>query len=416
MPPTSVQPSIPRQVLSGIQPTGNLHIGNYFGAIVNWVDLQNTEHVLNSSRKVLYSIVDLHAITVPQDPVQLAANCRTMTAALLACGISKDKSAVFIQSHVSGHSELAWLLGTLTPISFLQRMTQYKDKVQKGQDSNSRLGLFSYPVLMSADVLLYRATHVPVGDDQVQHLELCRDIAGFFNTSFCKNEQANISSKHESISSRKKQMSSAASLDKPTDAATTNTTNFFPYPTPVFSTATRVMSLRDGLVKMSKSDASAQTRIELTDSDDDIRSKIMKSKTDLIAGVSYNAAERPEVSNLCRIYAATVNAANSKLRSASSSSSSVPSSTHIIQPPPSFPLLTPDAVPQEFHGKSLKEFKTALADVLVSHLGPIRGEIRRIHQDQQYISSVLREGAEYANEIAEENMKQIRQLMGFVPK
>src|SRR5580658_3124318 len=249
------------RIFSGVQPTGNLHLGNYLGAIRNWVRLQR-------DFDCIFCIVDLHALTLPQDPAQLRAQTREVTAAYIAAGIDPDRCIIFNQSTVSGHAELSWLLGCLTPLGWLNRMTQFKEKAGKTRDE-AGLGLYAYPVLMAADILLYKATHVPVGEDQKQHLELSRDIAGAFN------RQYNV--------------------------------DFFPLPEPqILGEATRVMSLRDGTKKMSKSDESDYSRINLTDDADAIALKIKKAKTDAepLPAALADLQKRPEADNLVTIYAA----------------------------------------------------------------------------------------------------------------
>jgi tryptophanyl-tRNA synthetase len=247
------------RIFSGVQPTGNLHLGNYLGAIRNWVALQG-------EYEAIYCIVDLHAITIPQDPKRLADHTREVAAAYLAAGIDPDSTIIFVQSHVAAHAELTWVFNCVTPLGWLNRMTQFKDKAGKHRDQ-ALVGLYVYPVLMAADILAYRATHVPVGEDQKQHLELSRDIAGAFNRKY--------------------------------------DTEFFPLPEPlILGEATRVMSLRDGRTKMSSSDASDQARINLTDDADTIALKIRRAKSDSQMGVTYEPQSRPEAANLLSIYAA----------------------------------------------------------------------------------------------------------------
>ncbi|MCH2547651.1 MAG: tryptophan--tRNA ligase [Alphaproteobacteria bacterium] len=245
------------RIFSGVQPTGNLHLGNYLGAIRNWVEMQK-------NYDCIFCIVDLHAITVPQDPEALRNATREVTAAYIACGIDPQNAVIFNQSAVSAHAELAWILNCFTPLGWLNRMTQFKEKAGKHRD-NALLGLYSYPVLMAADILAYKATHVPVGEDQKQHLELARDIAGAFNRRYEKE--------------------------------------FFPIPEPVIAGhATRVMSLQDGTKKMSKSDPSEKSRIALTDDADTISKKIRKAKSDMIEGLSWDPENRPEAVNLINIF------------------------------------------------------------------------------------------------------------------
>jgi tryptophanyl-tRNA synthetase len=328
------------RIFSGIQPTGNLHLGNYLGAIRNWVKLQR-------DFECIFCIVDLHAITVPQDPALLARHTREVTAAYIACGLDTDHCIIFNQSMVTGHSELAWLLGCYTPLGWLNRMTQFKEKAGK-QRENAALGLYAYPVLMAADILLYQATHVPVGEDQKQHLELARDIAGAFNRR--------------------------------------HGVELFPQPEPqIFGAATRVMSLRDGTKKMSKSDTSDQSRINLTDDAEAIAQKIKRAKTDPhnlpddVAGLK----DRPEAENLLGIYAALTDK-------------------------------TIEAVVKEFAGAQFSTFKGALADVAVAVLGPIAAEMRRLMGDPGAIDAILRRGAERARAIADPVLAEAQRQIGFL--
>jgi tryptophanyl-tRNA synthetase len=328
------------RIFSGIQPTGNLHLGNYLGAIRNWVKLQR-------DYECIFCIVDLHAITMPQDPAALRKATREVTAAYIACGIDPVACTIFNQSTVSGHAELGWTLGCYAPLGWLNRMTQFKEKAGKQRD-NAGLGLYAYPVLMAADILLYKATHVPVGEDQKQHLELARDIAGAFNHR-CGVE-------------------------------------FFPLPEPqIFGAATRVMSLRDGTKKMSKSEPSEQSRINLTDDADTIASKIRKAKTDphalpdSVAGLE----GRPEAENLLGIYAALTDK-------------------------------TLEAVVAEFAGAQFSTFKGALADMAVAVLSPITAEMNRLMADPGAIDAILKQGAEKANAVAKPNLRQVYELIGFL--
>jgi tryptophanyl-tRNA synthetase len=328
------------RIFSGVQPTGNLHLGNYLGAIRNWVTLQK-------DYECIFCIVDLHALTVPQDPAQLKASTREVTAAYIAAGIDPENCAIFNQSMVSGHAELAWLLSCLTPLGWLNRMTQFKEKAGKHREE-AGLGLYSYPVLMAADIILYKATHVPVGEDQKQHLELARDIAGAFNRRYERE--------------------------------------FFPLPEPmIFGTATRVMSLRDGSKKMSKSDASDYSRINMTDDAETIALKIRKAKTDpapLPDNVK-DAEARPEADNLLGIYAALAD-------------------------------ISREQAIAQWAGKSFSEFKTALAELSSDVLGKICGEMRRLMADPGYIDSVLKRGAERANAIAQPNLDEVFDIMGLL--
>ncbi|MFY7959758.1 MAG: tryptophan--tRNA ligase [Elsteraceae bacterium] len=331
--------TFPNRVFSGIQPTGNLHLGNYLGAIRNWVPLQDV-------MPTIFCIVDLHALTVPQDPAELRKAIREVTAAYIASGIDPTRSIIFSQSTIPGHSELGWLLGTLTPLGWLNRMTQFKEKAGKQRDS-AGLGLYSYPVLMAADILLYRATHVPVGEDQKQHLELARDIAGAFNRQFGVEH--------------------------------------FPLPEPqILGEATRVMSLRDGTKKMSKSDESDYSRLVMTDSADTIALKIRKAKTDPLPmpETAEGAAERPEAANLIQIYAALANQ-------------------------------TKPQVIASYAGRSFSDFKKDLADLCVSVLGPIGGEMKRLMDDPTEIDKVLKLGTERARDIAEPILAETKALMGL---
>ncbi|MEE8172094.1 MAG: tryptophan--tRNA ligase [Alphaproteobacteria bacterium] len=327
-----------KRIFSGVQPTGNLHLGNYLGAIKNWVEMQN-------EFECIYCIVDLHAITLPQDPTELSANTREVTAGLIAAGIDPERSIIFNQSRVPGHAELAWLLNCFTPLGWLNRMTQFKEKAGNKRD-NAVLGLYAYPVLMAADILLYRATHVPVGEDQKQHLELSRDIAGAFNRTYGED--------------------------------------YFPLPEPmILGEATRVMSLRDGRAKMSKSEASENSRINLTDDADTIRRKIRRAKTDSQPGMSFDPENRPEAANLLGIYAA-------------------------------FGDASIDAVTARFAGKGFAEFKVELAELAVAKLEPIAAEMRRLMASADYIDDILRKGAERAAAIAEPNLAGIKKIIGLL--
>jgi tryptophanyl-tRNA synthetase len=328
------------RIFSGVQPTGNLHLGNYLGAIRNWVALQR-------DFDCIFCIVDLHALTLPQDPQELRAQTREVTAAYIAAGIDAERCIIFNQSMVPAHSELAWLLGCLTPLGWLNRMTQFKEKAGKERD-NAGLGLYAYPVLMAADILLYKATHVPVGEDQKQHLELARDIAGAFNRRYG--------------------------------------VEFFPLPEPqIFGAATRVMSLRDGTKKMSKSDTSDYSRINMTDDPDAITLKIRKAKTDpqpLPASVA-EAEARPEADNLLGIYAALAN-------------------------------MSREQVVAQFAGQNFSAFKQQLADLAAEILGKIGREMRRLVADPGYIDGILRRGTERARAIAEPNLAQVFDIMGLL--
>lgn len=326
------------RILSGVQPTGNLHLGNYLGAIRNWVKLQH-------QHESLFCIVDLHAITVPQDPVALRNATREVAAAYIACGIDPEKSIIFNQSMVPAHTELAWILGCMTPIGWLNRMTQFKDKAGKDKEKAGS-GLYTYPVLMAADILIYKATDVPVGEDQKQHLELARDIAGAYNRRY---EQ-----------------------------------EYFPLPEPlIMPDAARVMSLRDGTKKMSKSDPSDYSRISMTDDADTIVQKIKKAKSDMLPGVTYDPVNRPEAANLLEIFAVLTDTPRSEVEA-------------------------------RYQDSGFAEFKKELADVAVEHLKPITETLRRLQNDPGYIDNLLKQGSEKANAIAEAHLKEIKNTVGFL--
>jgi tryptophanyl-tRNA synthetase len=330
------------RVFSGIQPTGNLHLGNYLGAIRNWVAMQDTH-------ECIYCVVDLHAITQPQDPAALRQGIRDMTAALLASGISPDKAILFNQSAVSAHAELAWLLMCTARVGWLNRMTQFKDKAGKDREGAS-VGLYTYPVLQAADILVYKATHVPVGEDQKQHLELARDIAQKFN-----NDMG---------------------------------VELFPLPEPVIGgPAARVMSLRDGTSKMSKSDPSDQSRINLTDDADTIANKIKRAKTDPepLPSEPTGLAGRPEAANLVGLYAALTD-------------------------------WTVAEVLRDFGGQGFGRFKPALAELMVAHLAPINARYAEMRQDVTMIDSVLAHGAERARAIAAPVLADALAAVGFPPR
>jgi len=328
------------RIFSGIQPTGSLHLGNYLGAIRNWVQLQH-------DYDCIFCIVDLHALTQPQDPDELRAATREVTAAYIAAGIDPERCIIFNQSMVSAHAELAWLLGCLTPLGWLNRMTQFKEKAPK-QREMAGLGLYGYPVLMAADILLYKATHVPVGEDQKQHVELARDIAGAFNRRYERD--------------------------------------FFPLPEPqIFGEATRVMSLRDGTKKMSKSDTSDYSRINMTDDAELIALKIRRAKTDpepLPASIAALDA-RPEADNLVVIYAVLAG-------------------------------ISREAALARFAGQNFSTFKEALSALSVEVLGRIGGEMRRLLADPGHIDAVLRRGAERAAAIAMPVLREVQDITGLL--
>jgi tryptophanyl-tRNA synthetase len=337
------------RVFSGVQPTGNLHLGNYLGAVTKFVALQERYDCI-------YCVVDLHAITVWQDPSELPRATREVTAAFLACGIDAKKHIIFNQSQVAEHAELAWVFNCIARMGWLNRMTQFKEKAGKDRE-NASVGLYVYPNLMAADILVYRATHVPVGDDQKQHLELSRDIAQKFNNDFGASIQAHGFGD-----------------------------SFFPLPEPLIQgPATRVMSLRDGSKKMSKSEPSDYSRINLSDDADTIAQKIRKAKTDPepLPSEEKGLEQRPEADNLVGIYAA--------LRG----------------------VRKPDVL-REFGGGQFSAFKTALADVAVAQLGPIGAEMKKLMQDPVYIDQILAEGSQRAQVLAAETMKAVKDIVGFV--
>ena len=328
------------RIFSGIQPTGNLHLGNYLGAIRNWVALQH-------DYECIFCIVDLHALTQPQDPAELRASTREVTAAYIAAGIDPERCTIFNQSMVPAHTELSWLLGCLTPLGWLNRMTQFKEKAGKNREM-AGLGLYAYPVLMAADILLYKATHVPVGEDQKQHLELARDIAGAFNRRYDRE--------------------------------------FFPLPEPqIFGTATRVMSFRDGTKKMSKSDTSDYSRINMTDDVGTIALKIRRAKTDPepLPMMVAELEGRPEADNLIGIYGALAG-------------------------------LSREEALAKFGGQNFSVFKQALSELSVEVLGRIGGDMRRLVADPGYIDSVLRRGAEHANAIAGPVLREAQEISGLL--
>ncbi|RVU07057.1 tryptophan--tRNA ligase [Novosphingobium umbonatum] len=336
------------RIVSGIQPTGNLHLGNYLGAIRNWVALQ--EQAVATGGQAFYFLADLHAISMPHDPANLSANTREMTAALVACGIDPDKSTLFNQTQVPAHAELQWLLNGTARMGWLSRMTQFKDKAGKHRDSVS-VALFTYPVLQAADVLIYQATHVPVGEDQKQHLELARDIAQKFNNDF-------------------------ASEDKPV----------FTLPDPIIPPqAARIMSLRDGTSKMSKSDASDMSRINLTDDADTIMGKIKKAKTDPepLPSEAEGLEGRPEAKNLLGIYSAM-------------------SGQSVAQ------------ILADFGGKGFGAFKPALGELLVEQLAPINNRFNELRQDREALDAILRKGAAKAREAAAPTLAATYDALGLV--
>jgi tryptophanyl-tRNA synthetase len=336
-------------VFSGVQPSGNLHLGNYLGAMKRFVELQDRYDCI-------YCVVDLHAITVWQDPTELPRAIREVTAAFIACGIDPKKHIVFNQSQVAAHAELAWIFNCVARLGWLNRMTQFKEKAGKDRE-NASVGLYTYPNLMAADILVYRATHVPVGEDQKQHLELSRDVAQKFNNDFAASIHAHGFG----------------------DA-------FFPLPEPLITgEATRVMSLRDGSKKMSKSDASDQSRINLTDDADAIALKIRRAKTDPhpLPSEEKGLEGRPEADNLVSIYAALAG-------------------------------ITRAGVLAEYGNAQFSTFKSALVDLAVAKLGPIGAEMKRLVADPLAIDAVLADGAARAQKLAGETMKAVKDIVGFV--
>ena len=331
-----------KKIFSGVQPTGNLHLGNYLGAIKNFVDLNN-----EVKNECIFCVVDLHAITVKQNPKELKDNILETVATFIASGIDPQKSIIFNQSKVPAHAEGAWILSCIARMGWLNRMTQFKEKAGKDREKAS-VGLYSYPVLMAADILLYDATHVPVGDDQKQHLELCRDIAQKFNNDYEKE-------------------------------------NFLQVPEPLIQKQfSRIMSLKDGSKKMSKSEISDLSRINLTDDKDQIINKIKKAKTDpmpMPKTVS-ELEERLEAKNLIGIYASLTN-------------SNIEKSV------------------ESFIGKNFSEFKEKLSEVLVDKIEPISLEIKKLLNDQTYLNNILQVGAEKANSIASKKIQNIKEIVGF---
>lgn len=342
--------AFPERVFSGMQPTGSLHLGNYLGAMLQWIKLQETHDCI-------YCVVDLHAITVWQDPAELRQSIRKVTAAYMAAGLDPARSILFNQSQVSAHAELAWVFNCVARLGWLNRMTQFKEKAGKHRE-NASVGLFAYPNLMAADILAYQATHVPVGDDQKQHLELARDIAQKFNVDFADAIKA--SGREDGI--------------------------FFPQPEPVITgPATRVMSLRDGTKKMSKSDPSDLSRINLTDDADAIAKKVRKAKTDTepLPSEAAGLEGRPEAQNLTGIFAALAGSDR-------------------------------DAVLSDYGGAQFSEFKKALAELCVERLGGLSGEIARRMDDPAEIDRVLADGAARARAIADPIMADVKDIIGFV--
>ena len=331
-----------KKIFSGVQPTGNLHLGNYLGAIKNFVDLSN-----ETENECVFCVVDLHAITVNQDPKKLRDNIRETVATFVVSGIDPKRSVIFNQSQVSAHSEAAWILSCVARMGWLNRMTQFKEKAGKDKEKAS-VGLYSYPILMAADILLYDTTHVPVGDDQKQHLELCRDIAQKFNNDF-------------------------------------QVEDFFKVPEPLIQKEfSRIMSLKDGTKKMSKSELSDLSRINLTDDQDQIINKVKKAKTDSLPlpATITELEKRPEAKNLMGIYSSLTNSNLEK---------SI----------------------MEFSGKNFSEFKESLSQVLVEKIIPISKEIKKLLNEKKYLDTILLEGFEKAGKIASKKVKKIQDIVGF---
>ena len=329
-----------KKIFSGVQPSGNLHLGNFLGAIKNFVSLQNQENT-----DCIYCIVDLHAITTKQDPKALKENIRETLATFIASGIDPKKSIIFNQSAVSAHSEGAWILSCIARMGWLNRMTQFKEKAGKDKEKAS-VGLYSYPILMASDILLYDSTHVPVGDDQKQHLELCRDIAQKFNLDF-------------------------------------NVPDFLKVPEPIIQKYfSRIMSLKDGTKKMSKSDPSDLSRVNLTDDKDVIKNKIKKAKTDSLPISEKHIEKRFEAKNLLEIYSSL---SEKKIE---------------------------DTINQ-FDGKNFSEFKEELSDIMVEKISPISLEINKLLNDKKYLDKILIEGIEKADMIANKKILEMKKIIGF---
>tara|TARA_B100000902_G_scaffold19011_1_gene22822 strand:+ start:1541 stop:2542 length:1002 start_codon:yes stop_codon:yes gene_type:complete len=331
-----------KKIFSGVQPTGNLHLGNYLGAIKNFVELDK-----DKKNDCVFCVVDLHAITVKQDPDELRNNIRETVATFVACGIDPNRSIIFNQSTVPAHAEAAWILSCIARMGWLNRMTQFKEKAGKDKEKAS-IGLYSYPILMAADILLYDASHVPVGDDQKQHLELCRDIAQKFNKDF-------------------------------------NVENFLKVPEPLIQKDfSRIMSLKDGTKKMSKSEQSDLSRINLTDDKDSIVNKIKKAKTDPLSLPSnvQDLDHRPEAKNLLGIYSSLIDSNLEKTI-------------------------------KTFEGKKFSEFKESLSQVLIEKIEPISTEINRLMNEKNFLDDILLEGYEKANSIASNKVKKMHEIIGF---
>ena len=331
-----------KKIFSGVQPTGNLHLGNYLGAIKNFVNLNNDDQ-----NDCVFCVVDLHAVTVAQDPKEFKDNIYETAATFIASGIDPKKNIIFNQSKVSAHSEAAWILSCVARMGWLNRMTQFKEKAGKDKEKAS-IGLYSYPILMAADILLYDTTHVPVGDDQKQHLELCRDIAQKFNNDF-------------------------------------NVEDFFKIPEPLIQkNFSRIMSLRDGTKKMSKSELSDLSRINLTDDKDQIINKIKRAKTDTLPlpSTSGDLEKRPEAKNLIGIYSSLMD-------------------------------VNLDDTINKFSGKNFSEFKENLSEVLIDKIIPISNEIKKLLKEKSFLDQIIDSGRQKADKIASEKVKKIQEIMGF---
>jgi tryptophanyl-tRNA synthetase len=365
--PAKKKPIRAERVLSGVQPTGSLHLGNYLGAIRQWVDFQNEDQYNEDGDVVpvenFFCVVDLHAITMPHDPKDLQESTLSSAALYIAAGIDPSISKIFVQSHVPAHSELAWLLNCITPMNWLERMIQFKEKAKK-QGESVGVGLFGYPILMAADIMLYQSTKVPVGEDQRQHLELTRDVVRRFNDLFCKGNQY------------KKRCKAAGVPSRPV---------FVEPDAIILKEGARVMSLTDGTSKMSKSDPADASRINVLDDPKTIRDKIKRCKTDAFAGIEWDNPERPEATNLLNIFAA-------------------------VQPN----KRTKEDILEQVGDMSWGEFKPVLADAIIDHLKPIQDRYYEVRADPETLEKILKDGADAANEVASRTLFNTKVAMGFV--
>mmetsp|Transcript_12709 Transcript_12709/g.30823 ORF Transcript_12709/g.30823 Transcript_12709/m.30823 type:complete len:458 (+) Transcript_12709:269-1642(+) len=367
-PPKPTKKSRTERILSGVQPTGSLHLGNYLGAIRQWVDFQNAPPAVDEETgqeiavENFFCVVDLHAITMPHDPKELQDSTLSSAALYIAAGIDPAKSKVFVQSHVPAHSELTWLLSCITPMNWLERMIQFKEKAKK-QGESVGVGLFTYPVLMAADIILYQSTKVPVGEDQRQHLELARDVVRRFNDMFCKGNKYKKLCKAAGVPSRPVFVEPEAYIMKE---------------------GARVMSLTDGTSKMSKSDQNDASRINVLDPPETIRDKVKRCKTDAIKGIEWDNPERPEATNLLNIFAA-------------------------VQPD-----RTREDIIEQVKDMTWGEFKPVLADAIVDHLSPIQERYYEVRNDSDRLNQILKEGADAANEVAGRTLFNAKVAMGFV--